>query len=55
MLYLYTLVCVACLACGKVTLKVRDTILVRVDDLTVQGAVLCGDDLQEVLEHVLRF
>jgi len=54
-LNLHTLVCVACLAGGEVTLKVCDAILVRVDDLTVQGAELRGDDLQEILEHVLRF
>lgn len=54
-LNLHTLFCVACLAGGKVTLKVCDAILVRVDRLTVQGTELGGDDLQEVLEHVLRF
>jgi hypothetical protein len=54
-LNLYTLFCIACLAGGEVTLKVRNAILVRVDSLTVQGAELSGDDLQEVLEHVLRF
>lgn len=54
-LNLYTFLCVACLAGGKVTLKVCDAILVRIDGLTVQGAELGGDDLQEVLEHVLRF
>jgi hypothetical protein len=54
-LYLYTLFCVASLAGGKVTLKVGDAILMRVDDLTVQGVELGGDDLQEILEHVLRF
>ncbi len=55
MLYLYTLVCVARLACGEVTLKVGDAILVRVDYLTVQGSELGRYDLHEVLEHVLRF
>ena len=33
----------------------RDAILVRVDDLTVQSTELRQNDLEEVVEQVLRF
>lgn len=51
---LQTFVRVACHARLEVTLKVRGAILVRVDELTVQGAELGRYNLDEVLEHVLR-
>ena len=51
---LQTFVRVACQARLEVTLKVRGAILVRIDDLTAQGAVLGRYNLDEVLEHVLR-
>jgi hypothetical protein len=54
-LYLYPLICVASLARCEVALKVRDAILVRVDEPTIQSAELGGYDLEEVLVHVLRF
>lgn len=50
---LQTFVRVACHGL-EVTLKVRDAILVRIDDLTAQGAELGRYNLDEVLEHVLR-
>lgn len=51
---LQSFVRVACYARLEVTLKVRDAILVRIDDLTAQGAELGRYNLDEVLEHVLR-
>lgn len=51
---LQTFVRVACHARLEVTLKVRGAILVRIDDLTVQGAELGRYNFDEVLEHVLR-
>ena len=42
-------------ACLEVALEVRDAVLVRVNGVSVQCAELRCDDLEEVLEHVLRF
>lgn len=54
-LYLYTFVRVTRRAGLEVALKVCDAILVRVDEVTVQSAELRRYDLEEVVEHVLRF
>ena len=42
-------------ACLEVALKVCDAVLVRVNGVSAQRAELRRDDLEEVLEHVLRF
>ena len=55
MLELQTLLSGATVSRRQITFKVSDTVGVRVDDTTVERLELRRHDLEEILEHILRF